>query len=191
MARRYPRVRAGAPGEFSGYPAYTWSSLADPSTVQVLGNAYNSVLDSIYGAPENGDGVLSLAEAGYHYRHGGGAPISVDLSRVNLSNLTESDFPGIGYKVSGLRPAVGEDLLVYEHFDMRLVTPTSVYATHDEYDFRYWPLRYNWGSISGISDDAYAAGRNIGTFAGHVVAGYGDPFFIKFYGYGQLGPRRP
>ena len=128
----------------------------------------------------NNDGVLSLFEANTWYRFGNGVAITVDPSYIDLSNVNPDLLINSGNKVvcvnlSTLGPLdVG---LVYGKLDLIYAENNQVTIVENEYDFRTGASNGNpwFESFSGF-------GRNVGTEAGGMVAGFGTPYMINFTG---------
>lgn len=149
-------------------------------------SGYNALLDSISGSPLNDDGVLTLAEANYHFRHGGGQPVTADLSKIDFSNLIEADFGEIGSS-RYLSPAY-PDRLVYGSIRLTLGPDQTVTSRYDVYDFDIQGFQGSWTSRAGLALNARTLGRNTLTVLGSGVAGSGTPYRINFIGVGRIGP---
>lgn len=127
------------------------------------------------------DGHITWEEATAWWRHGNGAALSADLSKIDLSGINVSDFPGgIGSSKAfnlldpNFTGSLG-DALVYGNITLTLRRNAEVVATYafDTYDFDMKP---------GISF------RNVMTLGGSVAAGSGTPFTIMLYGRGSITP---
>ena len=127
------------------------------------------------------DGVLTLSEANNWYRTGGGEPLFVDASKIDLSSLKKSEFSkiGISKNVNFLDP---------QHFNLNtgLVYGTiQVTSINKDGTIRL-------GNINGLLDtynfdlQKGRFWRNRATQIGSWVAGKGIPFNIYYYGHGQL-----
>ena len=127
------------------------------------------------------DGKLTLNEANNWWANGGGQPLFVDASQINLSPVTKSDFGKVGDSkfINFASPGYAnmETGLVYGTIKLTLMNAEGVIKLGgannflDTYDFDYQKGR---------------TGRNIATFLGKLKAGEGTPFNIYDYGTGKV-----
>ncbi|WP_157579902.1 hypothetical protein [Teredinibacter turnerae] len=133
------------------------------------------------------DGHITLAEANAWRAEGSGNPLTADLSRIDLSQVSASEFPnGVGSTESidlFLRSADGN---VYGHINLTLISPTEVIAqTPDVCDFFYGR---NNNSLANVA-------ANAANLVGEIHANsYSMPgrtpadFRINFSGVGVIQP---
>jgi RHS repeat-associated protein len=132
------------------------------------------------------DGYLTLAEANEWYRNGNGQPLTVILSKIDLSNLTVADFPnGVSSKPVWLNllfySASTNDFEVYGKmgFILESIDNSTGYgviqAVPNRYDFNM-----EWSPTNWI--------RDIETIIAHVHAGLGTPYTIYFSGTATIAP---
>lgn len=122
------------------------------------------------------DGYITLSEANYWYRSGGGKPLLADLGKIDFGNIHSSDFPGgVGsswnFNLDSPR-YFSRDGIVYGTIRLTLGRNNTVTTKSDFYDFDMQRGRF-W--------------RNAATLMGNAVAGSGTPYPINFYGTGYLG----
>jgi RHS repeat-associated protein len=126
------------------------------------------------------DGHVTLEEANMHYRGGQGQEIFADLSRIDLSGISVSDFGGSNQNTFNLLDpkyfSSFNDGLVYGSITLTLHSGGVVTANYDVYDF----------DIHGSYFSRLV--RNPLTTLGNIHAGLGTPFKINFYGKGKVGP---
>ena len=128
------------------------------------------------------DGKVSLSEARYWSHHGGGETLNADLSKIDLSQVSPSEFAtpkkpsGIGNTRSINILWRSDDGRVYGNITLTLYENNIVTAEYDKYDFgMHYPFFSN-------------AKRNLATIAGQVVNfGEGDTFRILLHGEGVIG----
>lgn len=138
------------------------------------------------------DGHLTLAEANDWYRNGKGQPLYVDLGKIDLSDVYESDIPKKGGDVnlfliqsplSGIMGKGGGGN-VYGSIKLKLIGKRAVVTPIGYFDY------YNFNQQKwGINPFRWL--RNIGTYVGKQFAGEGTPYKIYFYGIGTLGEKTP
>ncbi len=151
---------------------------------------YNSLLDSLPGAqaPDN-DGHLTLGEANYQYRYGGGQPVTVDINKIDFSGVSaaqaiaEASPKGISY----VTPSSINDFLVHGTVGIRVGANDTITAPTAPYDFDYQSLKPDF-SLNGSKKNARIIVRNVETFIGQVYAGFGTPYPIKYSDQGKVGP---
>ncbi|PWG77917.1 RHS repeat domain-containing protein, partial [Pararcticibacter amylolyticus] len=125
------------------------------------------------------DGKLTLSEANEWYRTGGGKPLFVDASKIDLTPVYEGDLSvGDSKYVNFASPANAnfETGLVYGTIKLTLVDGSRVRLGGDNgvldiYDFDYQKGR---------------TGRNVATWMGKTVAGEGAGYTIYNYGMSHL-----
>ncbi len=119
-------------------------------------------------------GLLTLDEANQHWRNGGGAPLTVDVNTLDLSNVTQLPSNGrvnfIGSNFSSVN-----DALVYGTMKLTPGPNNTVIGGYDKYDFDIKP----WSSETFV--------RNIETYIGRTYAGNGTAYDIILTGTAQLG----
>lgn len=121
---------------------------------------------------------LTLEQANRHYRNGGGTPLTVIASKVDLSFVDPSIFGG---RINGPPVTVNlspnsRDGLVYGKLDLVYKGNGRVQIQSNQYDFI-------------TSDHPWFGGsfwRNTFTVFGNVLAGPGTPYMINFQGLGDL-----
>ena len=131
------------------------------------------------------DGYIEWGEANEWYRAGSGQPLDADLSKIDLSEVSASEFKGIGtelyVRLDGKHFSSLNDAVVYGSFRLKLGPNNTVTSDFDTYDFDIKP----WSSSRLIV-------RNIATIGGRYLAGGGkklpQPFRIEFYGSGKISP---
>lgn len=129
------------------------------------------------------DGKLTLSEANEWYRNGNGAPLYVDLKKIDLSTIVSLGEEYVNQKKTfNLLLCSGsvEDGLVFGNITLKRYPNHSIRAYSDNYGFemKNWNNPLNWG-------------RNIETLIGSWVAGKGVPYDIHIYGSTQLRPILP
>lgn len=128
------------------------------------------------------DGKLTLSEANDWYRTGGGKPLFVDASKIDLSPVYQGDIQiGKSKNVNFASPQYANFStgLVYGTIRLTVVDANSVKlggtkGLLDRYDFDYQKGRL---------------GRNIATRIGENIAGKGTPYNIFNYGVGSFKKR--
>jgi len=161
--------------------------------VQYLFNELSKGISKEQAGYEVRRGSLSYGEAVDHWQNGLGMDVRVPLSSLDLSQITEADFPkGIGsivvVNLSGRLGTNVSDQLVYGNITLKLVAPGVVEAAlgYDRYNFDIKPWR----------DDT--VGRNLATIAGSaanstfaMVRNFtirsGNSFFIQLDGRATIG----
>lgn len=131
------------------------------------------------------DGKITHGEARYWSHHGGGAPLNADLSKIDLSQISASEFAspnnpsGIGNTTSIQTLFRSNDGYVYGNIILKLHPNNVVTAPlgYDEYNFEmHYPLL-----------DSLV--RNAATLGGRIINfGEGDKFKIMLHGSGKIGP---
>ena len=126
------------------------------------------------------DKYLTWEEANDWYRNGHGQPLRVDISKINMSGVWESNFPrGIGSKEPIPLSALNESL-VYGTIIFKYLGDGKVIAVEPStYNFDYKP----WNGIKN-------ACRNLKTMIKKWYVGDGQPFKIHFEGEGKIGKDR-
>jgi RHS repeat-associated protein len=129
------------------------------------------------------DGKLTLDEANKWYREGGGKPLFVDASKIDLDPVSKSDFKEVGasiYKNFALTSNT-ETGAVYGTIKLTLVDDKGVIKLGgnngllDIYDFDYKKV-----------DGPKTLVRNIATWIGEQNAGKGVGYTIFDYGTGKV-----
>ena len=127
------------------------------------------------------DGKLTLDEANSWYNKGGGKPLFVDASKIDLSPVKKSDFSKIGdsfYKNFAFTTNT-ETGLIYGNIKLTLMNDKGVIKLGgagkllDKYNFDYK------GGVTNIP-------RNIATWIGKQKAGKGTSYNIFNYGTGTV-----
>ncbi|WP_347989706.1 hypothetical protein [Methylomonas sp. AM2-LC] len=122
-------------------------------------------------------GQLTLSAANQHWQDGNGAPLNIDISTLDLSNVqlpanslyrAQPNFDGSSFSSAN-------DAFVYGTVTLYPGPNNTVVGGYDTYNFDY----KDW-SLS-------TAPRNISTFFAKVIAGNGTPYKINFTGTGQVG----
>lgn len=128
------------------------------------------------------DGKLTMSEANEWYRNGGGKPLFVDASKIDLTPVYKGDLkPGESKYVNFASPrnANFSTGLLYGTIKLTLLDASSVKlggkdGLLDRYDFDYQDGR---------------TGRNLATWLGKQVAGEGTGYPIFNYGIGILNDK--
>ena len=129
------------------------------------------------------DGDITIHEALYWYRNGGGTDQSVPLTSIDLSEIRARDFPVSGTRAFNLLMpqylAKINDGLVYGGVTLTLNTPSTVIKNngYDLFNFDIKPVT----SFSSLV-------RNMETYLGGVSAGKGSPFKIYLTGSAYVQP---
>jgi RHS repeat-associated protein len=136
---------------------------------------------------------LSYFDAVDHWQTGGGVDVRVPLSSIDLSQVTDADFPkGVGQtrsiQLSGRASTAWDTQFVYGHVTLTLVAPGVVQAGYDRYNFNMQPwssetFGRNVGTMGGGATNSIAAAARHGTFSP------GRSFFIQLDGQAKIGPR--
>ncbi len=131
---------------------------------------------------KNGDGIITYDEAYWTFRLGEGKiDLFADLSKLDLSKIKASDFPGgVGSDMSFNFASEkyfthAEQALVYGNITLRLLDNNMVVGHSDTYDF---DIRF--------TEDSFM--RDVLTLAGHMYNGLGTPFQIHFRGSAYIQP---
>lgn len=135
------------------------------------------------GERPDADGYLTFKEANDWYRNGKGQPLTVDLSKLDLSGIHTEDFNGVGSSIFPnllLKSSSYNDGLIYGSIMLTLQPNDKVIASHDDYDFTYDAGRSWWNPLNWP--------RHIETFIGGKVAGQGTPYRINFRGEATITP---
>ena len=116
------------------------------------------------------DGYLTLKEANEWYRTGAGQPLYVDLNKINLSGLKQSDADKGAISLFSVSTSIN-DMLVYGSITLKRYSINRITAYPDIYDFEmHEPI------------NSKEKLRNFATRIGSIVAGKGIPFTIYIYG---------
>jgi hypothetical protein len=135
------------------------------------------------------DKRLTFFEAAMWWRYGEGQELNIDLSSIDLSNVSQEDFYKDGIKLNfasvslaGRNYSSFNDALVYGHITLSLIAGNTVYATkgYDTYDFDVSLDPKAWDTGSEIV-------RNVETIGGAVLHGPGKPFKINLNGSSTIG----
>jgi hypothetical protein len=136
---------------------------------------------SVWKRPDD-DRYLTLDEANEWYRKGKGLPLTVDLSKIDLSDIYASDFSGVGDKeYFNLETLGSKDGTVYGTIRLTLIDENTVESEYDIYDFKMHSPLFN--PINFV--------RNMFTLAGGAYAGHGVPYRINFIGRATIAKNRP
>ena len=131
------------------------------------------------------DGYLDFGEAVHWWQYGKGQELYVDLSLLDLSSVSVSDFnnpdfykwgkPGryINFQSNKYR-TVTEQGLVYGNIGLIYFGGRNVMALPDKYDF---DLHLTKGSFK----------RDLLTMLGLYYHGWGTSYWIHFYNWGKIG----
>jgi len=126
--------------------------------------------------PTNGDGVLSHDEADRHYRHGGGAPVAVDASKLTIRIDERPSGPGdrVGATVQGTA------WRTHGSVSVELQRDGTYRILPENYDFeQHSSARYS-PRIRGVFRNIETGiGRDRATRGGRYS---GSPFQIRFQG---------
>lgn len=127
-------------------------------------------------------GQLTLWEANKHWREGNGAPLNVDISSLDLTNVKiPAVVPNKAFLANfdGKNYSSANDALVYGTVALIPGQNNTVVGGFDTYDFDIKP----WSLAT--------APRNIATYIASAIAGEGKPYDIKFTGSAQVGSPGP
>ena len=116
------------------------------------------------------DGYLTLQEANEWYRTGAGQPLYVDLNKINLSGLKQSDVDKGVVNLFSVSTSIN-DMLVYGSITLNTHSINRITAYPDIYDFEMHDPINSKEKL-----------RNFATRIGAIVAGKGIPFTINIYG---------
>jgi len=138
-------------------------------------------------------GGLSYFDAVDQWQTGGGVDVRVPLSSLDLSQVTDADFPrGVGQtrslQLSGRAGTALDTQLVYGHVTLTLVAPGVVQAGYDRYNFDIQP----WSSETfgrNVATMGGGAVNSISATARHGTLSPGRSFFIQLDGQAKIGPR--
>lgn len=153
-----------------------YQGLKDDAARSNFSESYNSL-----SSRPDYDGKLTLGEANDWYNNGGGKPLFVDASKIDLSPVEKSDFSKVGvsfYKNFAFTKNT-ETGLVYGNIKLTLMNDKGVIKLGgnngllDHYDFDY---------KDGIKNTP----RNIATWIGKQKAGEGTGYTIFNYGTGTV-----
>jgi hypothetical protein len=185
-------VQVNSQGEYSLDPSISYSYSIDNSKQIRVEQRNRSNFEAIielanYDASNDGerpdaDGYITFFEARYWWRNGHGKPLFVDISQINLGRISSKNFPdgpgsSIVYNLLTNSNSINDGLVhgkvVLTLYNSESLGSTAYYimADPEKYDFDYksWNNHKNWG-------------RNTENFIGSVVAGYGTPYVMRFYG---------
>ncbi len=118
------------------------------------------------------DGRLTLKEANQWYRHGGGKPLTVDASKIDLDWVVDPKLLIEGQQTTAHTFPLSKDGAVYGKLDIISLGGNDVSILPNEYDFR---LDGSWF-------------RNQYTKIGAYVAGKGTSYWIYFEGVNTINP---
>lgn len=135
---------------------------------------------------KNGDGKMSLKEANVHYRNGYGTMVTVDATKIDLSNVDPSLFKNA--EIDDIKQVNLEFLgpesvgLVYGKVDLKWKGNNEVEIMPNMYDFDYGAESgHPWNTLGGFI-------RNCATVVAGFVAGKGTPYLVWFQGRAKLDP---
>lgn len=123
------------------------------------------------------DGHVTLDEANKWFREGDGKPLFVDLSKMDLSAIGQSDFSKVGERKYFQTLFSSKDGRVYGNIGLTLQSGGKVKGTYDDYDF----------DIKSYTNQtkmtpAELIIRTAATAIGQMKAGDGQGFRIYFNG---------
>ncbi len=130
------------------------------------------------------DGHLTLEEANYWWAHGNGQDLTVDLNRIDLSNVSTSDFSKVGASRGFQLLFNSDDGFVYGNLRLELGPNNTVTAPQGYYDTYNFELHYPLHQ---------SVIRNIGTVGGFLHAtsqtgNVGRNYNIYFRGSAVVSP---
>lgn len=136
---------------------------------------------------------LSYFDAVDHWQTGGGLDVRVPLSSLDLSQVTDADFPkGVGQtralQLSGRAGTALDTQSVYGNVTLTLIAPGVVQAGYDRYNFNI----QSWSSETFRRNVATMGGgvvNSIAATARHGTLSPGRSFFIQLDGQAKIGPR--
>jgi hypothetical protein len=121
------------------------------------------------------DGYLTLGEAKWQWKHGGGTPVTVDVRTLDFSGLRVSDFPGGPGSLKLHTFQDWFDYIVHGTVTTELNADYTVSVLTDRFNFDIKP----WlGNIK----------RNIYTILLRTYVGSGEPFPVSFEGSAPIAP---
>src|SRR5258706_10264080 len=126
--------------------------------------------------PPKKNGYLTWGEATWQWRYGKGAPIVVDLNKLDLSGVHPEDFAGSGSTRTYTLP--GKDLYVHGTITLRMNKDGTVSALPD---------KYNFDTKSPYMEHVQ---RNLMTAWDEIASGPGNEFKIIFRGTVKAQPRK-
>ncbi len=145
--------------------------------------AIKKFTNSFSGLPEriDYDGDLTIDEVDFWYRNGNGQPLFVNLTSIDLGNISSEDFIGIGetdFFNLLLNGSSINDFIIYGSITLRLYPNDIVKAFSDKYDFEmHKPL---WNPLNWP--------RNYEAYYGGKQAGQGKKFKIMINGSSRIRP---
>jgi hypothetical protein len=135
------------------------------------------------------DGKLEFIEAYIWWKYGDGEPLTVDLSEIDLSRISSSDFPsGVGdiryFNLLQNKYNKLDDGLVYGTITLKYLGNNQVEIVgNDTYNFEIHKIQ-NVKNLKNVSRESL---RNIETMIALGIHGTGKPFKIYFRGKGKIG----
>ncbi|WP_024770720.1 RHS repeat domain-containing protein [Aquimarina macrocephali] len=139
------------------------------------------------------DGKITLSEANDWYRNGGGKPLFVDLSKVDLGFISSEQFKSVGSTKPIQTLFDSEDGAIYGNVTFTYEGENKVSAAPDVYDFGRHNRRSTASSpLTRIKENAKRGIRNAATVGGRIVADrspfnlHNKEFKINFYGKGNI-----
>ncbi|MBE8726416.1 hypothetical protein [Flavobacterium hungaricum] len=137
-----------------------------------------------------------MAEANYWYRNGHGEPLYADLSKIDLSFVSASDFKKVGEVKTFQSLFKSEDGFVYGNITLKYEGGTRVTVSkgyYDTYNFETHGNRSTSPSVfRRIGQNTSRAFRNFATVGGRMLADRfpmrlnNQEFNIYFYGVGKI-----
>ena len=166
------------PAEFIYNGNGGWNSFVVFSELNVTG--FTSSNASSGGRPDS-DGYITFVEALNWWKTGGGADVTADLGKLDLSKISASDFVDGNTRAFNLASpryfSNVNDALVYGNVTLTLGKNNSVTARPDRYDFdMHHPLFSRRNSV-----------RNFETAGARIIHGRGTAFNIILTGTGKIG----
>jgi RHS repeat-associated protein len=165
-----------------------WAGMSEGLRMQIADFKRTYVPVSVKIPRPDDNGHLTLGEANNHYRNGDKAPLTVDLSKINLQGINETDFPlkngtrigsdGYFNLLYGNSHSLN-DGLVFGTIKLVYAGNGKVTApNNDIYDFEMHSL--SWKNFYKEIP------RNILTVIGGTYAGSGRSYNIHFRGQGNI-----
>ena len=143
------------------------------------GKAKSDFLSSYNGLKDRPDydGHVTLNEANKWFREGNGQPLYVDLAKIDLSAISQSNFSKVGERKYFQTLFNSDDGRVYGNIGLTLQAGGRVKGAYDDYDFDI--KRY---TNQTKMTPAELIIRNAATGIGHMRAGDGQGYRIHFNG---------
>jgi len=181
-ANQSPAKFCDPSGEFSSISSIS-GALAIYATLQA---GQYTVAQLRYGSgrrPDD-DRRLNWFETSQWWKKGQGKELNINLSTLDLSAISKTDFyeNGVLKSTKPFNLAWPEyyssmnDALIYGNITLTLGSGSTVTASPDKYDF-------DWHSGTSLKTMV----RNVETVGGLILHGPGEPFTINLHGIGRIG----